>query len=94
MPLRTDVLYTIAPVEPDKSTVITPEFIRLPKPGQQCLYTGHTRSYLNTLILPTDANGHAPPVKSVCLRPAGAARGVRLIHYQSLLDYLYSRMEN
>ena len=93
MNLRPDKLYTIATVEADEAHPIKPEFIRLPRPGQQCPYTGLTRSYLNSLILPSEANGHDPPVKSVCLRPRGAQRGVRLIHYESLLEYLYGMME-
>lgn len=66
-----------------------PEFIRLPRPGTRCPYTGLTRSGLNNLILPCALNGHRPPVRSVCLRQRGAVRGTRLINYDSLLSYLY-----
>ena len=65
-----------------------PEFIRLPKPGQQCPYTGLSRSHLNSLILPTKANGNCPPVRSVSLRQRGATRGVRLVVFESILSYL------
>lgn len=65
-----------------------PEFIRLPKPGKRCPFTGLTRSGLNNLILPCALNGHRPPVRSVCLRQRGAVRGTRLICYDSLISYL------
>ena len=69
-----------------------PEFIRLPK-GGQCPHTGLSRSKLNQLILPCEQNDWKPPVKSACLRKRGAAKGTRLIVLQSLLDYLYSQLE-
>jgi hypothetical protein len=34
------------------------------------------------------ANGNKPPVKSVVLRKRGAVRGIRLINYNSLMQYL------
>lgn len=84
--------YTIAPVQPAEGVPPKPEFIRLPKPGKQCPYTGLTRAYLNMLVLPNKGNGWNPPVKSVSLRPKGSQRGVRLIHYGSLIAFLYQRM--
>lgn len=65
-----------------------PEFIRLPKGGTQCNWTGLSRSKLNELILPTKANKGRPPVKSICLRSEGAAKGCRLISLRSLLCHL------
>jgi len=70
----------------------SPEFIRLPKSGL-CPWTGLSRSKLNELILPSEANGFKPPVASVCLRKRGAMRGTRLIVLDSLLHYLTSRIE-
>ncbi len=67
---------------------VHPEFIRLPKPGTLCPYTGLSRSKLNELIL-----GSNPPVKSVCLRKRGARTGTRLISYDSLMSYLSSFMD-
>jgi hypothetical protein len=32
-------------------------------------------------------------IKTVCLRKPGAAKGARLVHLQSLLDYLHSQAE-
>ena len=67
-----------------------PEFIRLPRPGTRCPYTGLSRSGLNNLILPMAVNGFKPPVHSVCLRKRGAMRGTRLIVFDSLMQHLRS----
>lgn len=64
---------------------IRPEFIRLPKVGTYCRYTGLSRSALNELIL-----GDNPKVRSMVLRKNGSSRGTRHIVYRSLIDYLYS----
>ncbi|MFT5471357.1 MAG: hypothetical protein ACI8UO_006490 [Verrucomicrobiales bacterium] len=80
---------TVAPVvipTPDElsnNSGPRPEWIRLPKSGTRCPYTGLTRASLNSLILPSGA-----VVESVVLRQKGATRGVRLIRYGSLLAYL------
>jgi len=83
---------TAAPVTiPPASGIIQSdrEFIRLPKTGTLCPFTGLTRSKMNALVLACPANDHKPPVKSVCLRQRGAVKGVRLIVYRSLMDYLH-----
>lgn len=67
---------------------VLPEFVRLPKPGQTCPWTGLSRSKLNELILPCSANGHKPPVKSISLRRKGSNRGVRLIVLESLISFI------
>ena len=85
---------TAAPVTmPPASGIIQrdPEFIRLPKTATLCPYSGLTRSKLNELVLACPANDHKPPVKSVCLRQRGAVKGVRLIVYRSLMDYLHGQ---
>ncbi len=84
--------FTTAPVTAGQ-TVHRPEFIRLPKPGSQCIHTGLTRSKLNELILPSESNGFAPPVRSVCLRKRGAAKGVRLIAFDSLIAHLHRHID-
>ena len=68
--------------------VTKPEWLRLPAPGSRCRFTGLSRSTLNELTIPGPANDHHPPVKSVVLRKRGAARGIRLISYDSLMRYL------
>jgi len=74
---------TTSPVCEAEEINTTPAYIRLPKTGRQCAWTGLTRGSLNDLILGPDA-----PVQSVVIRQPGASRGVRLIHFQSLLEYL------
>ena len=67
-----------------------PITIRLPKNNQRCKFTGLSRSTLNSLILPTKENNFKPPVKSFSVKKRGAIRGIRLIVYASLVDYLNS----
>lgn len=43
---------------------------------------------MNDLVL-----GDSPPVRSVVLRKPGRIRGIRLIHFQSLLDHLHRQMD-
>jgi hypothetical protein len=64
------------------------KYIRLPKAGQLCHRTGMTRSALNELILPNERNGYRPPVESISLRKREGGKGIRLILWQSLRDYL------
>lgn len=63
-----------------------PEFIRLPKPGTLCTWTGLSRSKMWGLL-------ETAPIKTVCLRRPGAAKGARLIHLDSLLAYLHGEAE-
>ena len=70
---------------------VEPEFIRLPKPGTSCLFSGLSRSSLNEIILPGPHNSFKPPVRSIPLRKRGAQRGIRLIVWSSLKAYLYAQ---
>jgi hypothetical protein len=82
---------TTAPLEIPPRIItapVTPETIRLPEPGTRCPFSGMSRSALNALVLPTEANGFKPPVKSFCLRQKGAKTGIRLIDYRSLFAYI------
>lgn len=65
---------------------VVPEFVRLPKSGTRCPWTGLSRSAICELILPARA-----PVKSVVLRRRGATRGVRLVLLSSLLRFLHAQ---
>ena len=67
---------------------VQPEFIRLPKTGSLCPWTGLSRSKLNELILPSPLNGSRPPVRSISLRNRGQIKAVRLINFDSLMAYL------
>lgn len=77
----------------DGRAPITPVYIRLPRPGQYCSWTGLSRSKMNQLILPTDANGHKSPVASASLNQEGTRRGTRLISLESLLTYIAANVE-
>ena len=81
-----EALFTLTPVNCGEQSTLRsthPVYIRLPKSGTACPYSSLSRSTLNTLIL-----GPHAPVRSVSLRKRYAVRGVRLIHLQSLLEYL------
>jgi hypothetical protein len=78
-----------APVTAPVNAVFSrPEFIRLPKTGTACSFTGLSRSTLNSLILPCAANGFKPPVRSYALRAHGRLKGIRLIDYESLCSFI------
>ncbi len=85
--------HVLEPLAATVGTPVLPEFIRLPKAGIQCQYTGIPRSTMNGLILAGPHNNFNPPVKSVVLRRPGNTRGVRLIVYASLMAYLHSLAE-
>ena len=80
--------FTTAPIAlPAGVTVpMKPEFIRLPRPGTLCPWTGLSRSKMWEVLL-------TGKVQTVCLRKPGAAKGARLVHLESLLAYLHSLME-
>jgi len=81
-------------IPPQVATVpFTPEFTRLPQPGRLCPYFGLSRSAINELILPTDKNGHKPPVRSFCLRQRGAKTGIRLVDYKSMRQHILANEE-
>src|SRR5438552_3926332 len=81
--------YTCAPFTASNPRQ-SPEFIRLPKSGTKCPHCSLARSQLNSYILPTAQNGFKPPVRSHLLRQCGKKQGVRVIHYQSLCDFIRS----
>jgi hypothetical protein len=77
----------------DQDQILRPEYIRLPKPYERCRLTGLSRSTLAELAVPCKENNFTPPVKSVLIRKRGAQRGIRLVRFDSLLDYLH-KLEN
>jgi hypothetical protein len=77
----------------EQKELMEPRFIRLPITGERCPWTGLSRSKMNQLILPCSYNNHLPPVESCSLKPAGAARGARLILFESLMAYLDQKTE-
>src|SRR5437868_5144979 len=74
----------------EQCDIARPEYLRLPRPGIRDAFTGLSRSAMAEMVVPCDANGHKPPVKSLVLKKRGATRGIRLINYDSLLDHLRS----
>ncbi len=65
-----------------------PEWVRLPTHNGKCPYSSLSRSALYILISPSRENRYNPPVRSICLRRKDTAWDVRLVHVQSLLDFL------
>jgi hypothetical protein len=79
-------LYSLTPVNASEQSTpgaVQPTWIRLPKSGNLCPYTGISRSKMNELVLGSNA-----PVKSVSLKKRYAVRGTRLVHLGSLLAYI------
>ena len=73
---------TAAPISPGDCGATIPEFGRVP--DAQRLF-GLKRGFLYGLI-------NAGLIKSVCLRKPGAKTGCRLIHLQSVRDYLTAHL--
>lgn len=69
---------------------VRPEFIRLPLAPARCPYTGLSRATLCELTIPSSRNEFRPPVKSVLIKKRGALRGIRLVNFDSLVEYLNS----
>jgi len=63
---------------PASVSQLQPRFVRLPKPGTLCPFTGLSRTQMYLLC-------KSGKVKSYSLKRRGACRGVRLIDYQSLV---------
>ena len=78
-----------APIQQvEASTSVKPEFVRLPKGGTRCPYTGLSRSKMNQLVLPCKENDFKPPVESKSDCKRGTIRGTRIIVFDSLINYL------
>jgi len=65
-----------------------PEWIRVPKVGGHCPYTGLSKTALGHLIYPSERNDFKPPVRSKSVKKPGKGRGIRLVHWPSLKAYL------
>ncbi len=68
-----------------------PEYIPIPRTGTKCPYCGLSRSGIYNLIRPTKANGYKVVVKSANVPLPGKKRGRRMVHYESLMNYLNGR---
>ena len=80
---RVKQLTTTAPVAPGETGASPPEFGRIPDVTR--LY-GLRRGFIYGLI-------NEGKIKSVCLRKPGAKTGVRLIHLQSVRDFLLKQLD-
>lgn len=69
-----------------------PRYVALPSGTETERYSGLKRGRLNFLILPCEANGFRPPVRSISLKPPGTIKGKRPIVLESLLNFL-SKLE-
>ena len=65
---------------------LRPEWIRLPREGSNCVFTGLSRSYIAGLI-------REGKIRSRTLRNRGASRGIRLISYDSIMDFIKGSSE-
>lgn len=89
-------MLTIATSLQDRAGTIAPVWIPMPKQGRKgviaprCQHSGLTRAMLYQLCVPSKANNWTPKVKSKCIKRNGSKRGVRLVHYRSLMDYIES----
>ncbi len=63
---------------PASVSQLQPRFVRLPKPGTLCPFTGLSRTQIYLLC-------KSGKVKSYSLKRRGTCRGVRLIDFQSLV---------
>lgn len=66
--------------------VSKPEFIRIPRAGERCPYTGLSRAWIYEAA-------NAGLIRTVSIRSRGRVRGVRLIDYDSLVSYLRSQSD-
>jgi hypothetical protein len=74
-------------VATNSQALIRPEWIRLPKEGLTCPFSGLSRSYLADLV-------RRRVVPSKALRRPGTIRGVRLICYEGLMGYIKNAQED
>jgi hypothetical protein len=83
----------ILPREP-RDAPTQPMYMRLPAPRTRCPRTGLSRSFLADLCVPNKHNQFKPPVRSIFLKSSkGSRRGIRLIDYASLMNYLAKQFD-
>jgi hypothetical protein len=70
-----------------------PETFRLPSGRERDPYFGIGRSYWNSLVLATPANGFRPKVKSYVIRRRGSRTGLRLIDFDSAFAFIQQHQE-
>lgn len=70
-----------------------PDYITMPARGKRCAYTGLPPSTLADYIAQSQQRGKGPAIKTRHLRQPGATKGIRLIHYASLMAWLDAQPE-
>jgi len=70
-----------------------PKLIRLPKQGVTCEWTGLSRAKMAQFVVPSKENGFSPPVRSISLGPKKGKGWTRLIYFDSLMQFLDSKLE-
>jgi hypothetical protein len=85
--------YTTDPLSLAVKIPAKPETMHLPAPGKRDPIFDLTRSFLNSLILPTRENNGRPPVRSFVMRKRNARTGHRLVLIDSLREYIYAHTE-
>jgi hypothetical protein len=70
------------------STPKDPAYIRMPRTGTACPYSSLSRSGMDLIVRPQKANNFRPPVKSKIFRHSPTAKGIRLVDFRSLMNYL------
>lgn len=76
--------------ETGHQTTDMPVWVRMTGPNSAEFYTGMKRGTLYNLCVPGKANKRKPPVLSKRVAvDLSKKRGTRLIHLQSLLDFIY-----
>lgn len=73
---------------------VAPLCITLPEPGERCWWTGMSRDRLMALIVPCEENDFKPPVRSIVHASNRGVVRLRLIHFQSLVDYIDGQAMN
>jgi len=64
-----------------QTQILQPRFVRLPKPGTLCPFTGLSRTQMYLMC-------KSGKVKSHSLKRRGTCRGIRLVDYQSLVTVI------
>ena len=80
---------SIAPEPPEAD-----RWIRLPKKGEDCRFSGLSRTSLQKLVAPCKANRHAPPVKGSRRTLPGSAKPIWLVNLASLMAWVNEGREN
>lgn len=70
-----------------------PEYIHMPPRGKRCPYTDLSPSTLADYIERSQEKGQGPRIITRHIRQPGKTKGVRLIHYTSLMAWLNKQPE-